>query len=83
MESFGFLFYIWFGSIVATGVIDRGKERNVALWLVVGLLLGPVGFLLALANPRGGKECPECAKMVRKGAIACKNCGVDFDQPRA
>ncbi len=50
-----FLAWAIFG--VAAGVLAQGKNRNIALWAIVGLLIGPFALLLiALMKPAPGPD---------------------------
>jgi hypothetical protein len=41
---------------------------------VVGLLLGPIGVLLAMASTGDRHPCPHCAEPVRTSAKVCPHC---------
>ena len=47
----------WLVFPVATGSLARGKNRNVILWALLGLLLGPFAILIvALIKPAPGAD---------------------------
>jgi len=74
------LFY-FFAAITFGGgigyVIGKTRSRGSEGFLL-GLLLGPIGWIITLLIPAGGAKCPECMGDVPYGARRCKNCGVDF-----
>lgn len=51
----------------------RGTEG-----LALGLLLGPIGFIIALLLPEQGPKCPECQGVIPYGVKRCKHCGYQF-----
>jgi len=83
MDDSGFLLVFWaiIGAIVG-GIIGDRKGRGGA-GVVLGLLLGPIGWLIIALGPdykteRESKKCPFCAELVKKEAKVCKHCGRDF-----
>jgi len=68
------------------------KERAALGWLLVGMLFGPFGLLLAILVPskkRPGaqkrvkpgtyRECPYCAELIKAEAIKCGHCSEPVD----
>ena len=53
-------------------IIAAIKGGSKMSWLIVGLLLGPLGILLAvvLANPK----CPHCKSRIHRSATVCPKC---------
>jgi len=43
---------IWLLFGVAAAIIGNNKGRSGCVWLLVGLLLGPIGLILVLLAPR-------------------------------
>jgi hypothetical protein len=59
----------WFG-----GQVDR---EGVGFWL--GYLLGPLGWIIVLLLPPGGRHCPECGGYA-PGRVLCMHCGYRFER---
>jgi hypothetical protein len=71
-------FWLLAGPIV--GVII-GSRRNCMLFgFLVGLLLGPLGWVLALLSDNRQK-CPDCLGRLPDGARRCQHCGVLLEAP--
>lgn len=74
------------------GSIYSQKGRSSTTGFLAGLLLGPIGIILALASGksqtgiearelRSGKmkRCPYCGELVRSEATICKHCQQTLD----
>lgn len=86
-----FAFFIWAMCGILGGVIASQKGRSVGGWVVLCLLLGPLGVILALVvSPQGAvqeqqalasgasKKCPQCAEIVKADAVKCRYCGSEI-----
>jgi ribosomal protein L40E len=64
----------------ARRLFASGKSKgNSSLGLLLGALLGFIGWILILILPEGGDlKCPDCFGRVPFGARKCKHCGSDI-----
>ena len=64
------------GALVGYGIGSiKGKPMNGA---VMGLLFGPLAWLVMIFAPDSRPKCPFCRGSIVKGAVRCKNCGSDL-----
>jgi ribosomal protein L40E len=84
----GLLAWLLFG--IVSAVVARNKGRSGCGWFVLGVLLGPIGLILAF-GVRSRKEppavvapepapslkaCPSCGELIPEDAEKCGFCGV-------
>lgn len=77
---------------ICTAIVAANKQRDVALWFVLGLIFGPFGLLAAIGVPTYDREaarayagrpsskqvCPCCDETVSVNAAICRYCGCDL-----
>lgn len=84
-------FFIWAMCGILGGVIASQKGRSVGGWVILCLLLGPLGVILALVVSQqtgaveeralasgASKKCPQCAEIVKADAVKCRYCGSEL-----
>jgi hypothetical protein len=94
--SIGGLFFFFFllNAVLALipASIAQKKGRSFAGFWVFGLFFFVIALVVALlisdaSEPDAGRTaptrvpCPRCAELVAAGAVACRFCGMEYDQP--
>ena len=59
---------------VIGSLIGAARGRRLLGWLL-GLLLGPIGWLIVLTLPDARARCRECGAVLNRGARRCAGCG--------
>ena len=63
-------------------VIGQFKNKPTTGFLL-GLLLGPIGWLIMAVIPNSGPKCPACKGVINSGATKCVNCGSSLERPES
>jgi len=81
---------IWIGFGFVGSMIANRKGNGGCVGFILGILLGPLGLLIAFFSTdneiekrrRTGdtKKCPYCAEYVKQEAVVCKHCGRTLGQ---
>ena len=70
---------------LSAGVIGRLKGSSFWIWLLVGMLLPPLGLIAVILYRRDKDEperqCPNCRKAVKLYVQVCPRCGLDLYLP--
>jgi len=72
-----FVVIIWIICGFAASKAASNRGGNGFLWFVLGLILGPLGLLLAFTGSKY-TTCSRCQKEVTWKAAACQHCGYVF-----
>lgn len=85
---------IWLLCGLTAAVIYRQKGRSGAVAFVVGVILGPIGVLLAALSSAdkpaieaqqlatgAARKCPHCGELVRPEATVCRHCQRELAPP--
>ncbi|HEV8721647.1 MAG TPA: hypothetical protein VGW77_13540 [Candidatus Binatia bacterium] len=63
----------------ATAKVASDKGSSALVWFIAGMLLPGVALVVALfLDEQMFKECPRCAKRVRRGTRVCGFCSYHF-----
>ena len=65
---------VWLGCGAAAAVLAKRRGERAWRWIVLGLLLGPVGLLLVLKVL--AHQCPHCRAPVLRAVYTCPQCGL-------
>ncbi len=64
---------LWLACVVFSWSIGERKGHG-CLCSILGLFLGPIGALIALAIPSRFTKCRECRKSIERKATICPYC---------
>ena len=67
----------WSGTGLAVGLLIGWWRNRLLFGAVAGMLLGPIGWVLAWLAPGRFRECPACTRPIRVQAERCRHCGAD------
>lgn len=74
---------LWLLCAIVAGYIYHGKRRSWVVGALAGLILGPIGVVLALLTrpaepPPLTKQCPTCHAAAPYMTRVCPSCGADI-----
>ena len=70
------IFWILCGLIA--GMIGSSKGAALSSFFL-GILLGPIGVIIALVSNGDRRPCPYCKELVREKAVVCPHCQRDIE----
>jgi hypothetical protein len=71
-----FIFWIGINALIGYAI---GRQKNeVGAAVAASILLGPIGWILAILSGGHLRKCPHCAELVKPEAIVCKHCRRDL-----
>lgn len=73
---------IWIASIIGSTLIGSSKGEA-GSGFVAGLVLGPLGLILAILSSGDRAKCPDCRETVKRAARICPHCRARLDLRRA
>jgi hypothetical protein len=72
---------IWFLCGIVAASLYRNKGGSEITGFLIGLVLGPIGILIALVSGDQRPRCPFCKEHVSKGATICPHCRKELQVP--
>jgi hypothetical protein len=75
-----FLILFWIVCGIGAAFVASNRGASGCLWAFLGFLLGPIGFLMAVAN-QSDTKCPRCQRGIPKAATRCPECQADLRPP--
>ncbi len=64
---------LWLVCGIVGAVIGAGKGEG-CFGFIIGVMLGPLGILLAVFSKGDRVACPYCKELIHKDAVVCSHC---------
>lgn len=72
------LFLLWLGINTLVGYAIGQKRNQIGASIAISILLGPIGWLIAVLVKGDVRKCPFCAEDVKLAAVVCPHCQRDL-----
>src|SRR6266536_483013 len=73
-----FIFWLIINCVV--GYLIGQQKNDVATAIVLSILLGPIGWLIAALSRGNLRKCPHCAEFMKPEAKVCRHCGKELPE---
>jgi len=77
-NDFSFLIFIFMIISAGVGGVIGILKGRLAFGIILGFLLGPIGWLVTSCFSDASRKCPACLGRVPEGASKCRHCGSDL-----
>lgn len=64
---------------VACAVFAEKRGGSPLVWFFLGLIFGPIAFIIALTS---GKQCPHCKSWLPSDAKICRYCAKELQESK-
>jgi len=75
------LVIFWIGINALVGYAIGKQKSDVGGAIAISILLGPLGWVIAILSGGNLRKCPFCAESVKPEAKVCRFCGRDLPPP--